>query len=130
MQNENKAYPMSRLLEALHLEQTLEQRVEAYMISQKEVLGKIADQCENKDPYAYQPGGDGDDFTRLKELNPFERLCVVLIRACNVWKRYQEKEIPESVYLNTMTDIRIWCENASNSGLENSNWFHNHVSYF
>lgn len=61
MQNENKAYPMSRLLEVLHLEQTLEQRVEAYMISQKEVLRKIADQCENKDPYAYQPGGDGDD---------------------------------------------------------------------
>ena len=65
MQNENKAYPMSRLLEALQLEQTLEQRVEAYMISQKEILGKIVDQCENKDPCAYQPGGDGDDFKRL-----------------------------------------------------------------
>ena len=35
------------------------------MISQKEILGKIVDQCENKDPCAYQPGGDGDDFKRL-----------------------------------------------------------------
>lgn len=42
MQNENKAYPMSRLLEALQLEQTLEQRVEAYMISQKEFWEKLS----------------------------------------------------------------------------------------
>ena len=40
MQNENKAYPMSRLLEALQLEQTLEQRVEALYDISKGNFGK------------------------------------------------------------------------------------------
>ena len=122
-------YSMTKLLDFLKLEPSLQARVEALLQENRTKLEEIAAACENHDENAYQPGGSGDDFSALKNFDPLWKLCVVLLRACNVWKWYQKKQIPEEIYLQTMSDIRIWCENHHNNGVENSNWLHNHVSF-
>ena len=32
--------------------------------------------------------------------------------ACDAYKVYQEKKIPDKIFWNTFQDIRLWCENA------------------
>lgn len=120
---------MTKLLDFLKLEPSLRARAEALFQENRMKLETLAAACENHDENAYQSGGSGDDFSALNSLDPLWKLCVVLLRACNVWKWYQKKQIPEEIYLQTMSDIRIWCENHQNNGVENSNWLHNHVSF-
>lgn len=67
------------------------------------------------------------DFSCLKKEKPFIRLAVVLICAVRLRERYAEKGISDEVFLDTMSDIKIWCENADNKGVKNYGWLKNHL---
>ncbi len=69
---------------------------------------------------------DGD-FSCLKKEKPFIRLAVVLICAVRAREEYAEKGISDEVFLDTMSDIKIWCENADNKGVKNYGWLKNHL---
>lgn len=66
-------------------------------------------------------------FSPLKKENDLIRLAVVLTLALDSRIRYKEKDIPDSIFLDTMSDIKIWCENNGNKGLKNYNWLKNHI---
>lgn len=67
------------------------------------------------------------DFSCLKRENYLIRLAVVLICAVRLRERYAEKGISDEVFLDTMSDIKIWCENADNKGVKNYGWLKNHL---
>ncbi len=77
-------YSMTKLLDFLKLEPSLRARAEALFQENRMKLETLAAACENHDENAYQSGGSGDDFSALTSLDPLWKLCVVLIRACNV----------------------------------------------
>ncbi|MCM1544815.1 MAG: acyltransferase domain-containing protein [Ruminococcus sp.] len=63
----------------------------------------------------------------LKRCDDIVRLAVVLKAAEKTYEKYVSKGIPESIFVNTFDDVRIWCKNNSNKGLENYGWLKNHV---
>ena len=67
------------------------------------------------------------DFSCLKRENYLIRLAVILICAVRARKEYEKRGIPDSIFLDTMSDIKIWCENADNSGIKNYGWLKNHL---
>ena len=67
------------------------------------------------------------DFSVLKKKNDLERLGVILSCAVKVKEKYTELGISDEIYYDTMSDIRIWCENNGNKGLKNYGWLQNHV---
>ena len=83
----------------------------------KESIELIAQSCVEK------------GFHILKSKSPIIRLAVILTLAVRVKDKYDEAGIDEKVYYDTMSDIRLWCEDCGNKGLENSNWLKNHVSF-
>lgn len=66
-------------------------------------------------------------FHILKKKNHIERLAVILILAIEAEKNYKEKGISREIYLDTMSDIKIWCGNNGNKGLKAYGWLSNHV---
>ena len=67
------------------------------------------------------------DFSCLKKENHLIRLAVILECAVRLRERYAEKGISDEVFLDTMSDIKIWCENADNKGIKNYGWLKNHL---
>ena len=67
------------------------------------------------------------DFSCLKRENYLIRLAVILMCAVRIKERYEKMGIAERVYLDTMSDIKIWCENAGNKGIKNYGWLKNHL---
>lgn len=65
----------------------------------------------------------------LKRKSDIFRLAVMLKAAESTHKKYIEKGIPDSIFYDTMDDIRIWCEENSNKGLKNYNWIKNHINF-
>lgn len=41
---------------------------------------------------------------------------------------YEKRNIPKEIFIDTMKDIGIWCENNQNKGLKNYNWIKNHLN--
>lgn len=41
---------------------------------------------------------------------------------------YKKRNIPKEIFIDTMKDIGIWCENNQNKGLNNYNWIKNHLN--
>ena len=70
-----------------------------------------------------------DGFFVLKRCNDIIRLAVMLELAVRVKQRYDAVGIDEKIYYDTMSDIRIWCEENGNRGLKNYGWIKNHVSF-
>ena len=68
------------------------------------------------------------NFACLKKENHIVRLAVILCCAVEARERYRSAGIADSIFLDTMSDIKIWCENNGNKGLKNSGWLKNHVS--
>lgn len=68
-------------------------------------------------------------FHILRKKDPLFILAVILILAVKVRERYDNAGIDEKIYYDTMSDIRIWCENSSKTGLENYGWLKNHVNF-
>lgn len=66
-------------------------------------------------------------FPLLEREDDLMRLAVMLVCAEETWKQYQRLGVSRDIYLNTMDDIRIWCENNQNRGLKNYRWIRNHV---
>ena len=70
----------------------------------------------------------GGDFSCLKKQNHLMRLAVILCLAKKAKEKYEEMGISDEIYYDTMSDIKIWCENNQNRGLKNYGWLKNHVS--
>ncbi len=69
----------------------------------------------------------GGNFSCLKKENDIIRLAVILSCAVKAKDKYDSMGISEEVYYDTMSDIKIWCENNGNKGLKNYGWLKNHV---
>lgn len=61
--------------------------------------------------------------------SPLIKLATVLKSAEKTKILYQQKGISEDVFNATFSDIKIWCENCDNRGLENVNWLKNHINF-
>lgn len=55
------------------------------------------------------------------------RLAWALESALQAHVRYQALDIPESVYFDTMRDIRVWCDCCRAPGLRNTSWLVHHM---
>lgn len=74
----------------------------------------------------------------IREMKKYEdngyilALCVVLAITEKTWEKYQKLGIGEDVFIDTMRDIPIWCENCKLkygvNGLENVLWIANHLA--
>ena len=82
-----------------------------------ERISTLADKCTEK------------GFHILRKENYITRLAVILTLAVRVKARYDEEGVDEKIYYDTMSDIRIWCEECGNKGLKNYGWLKNHVSF-
>lgn len=122
------ASELQKLMELLQLAQPLRLQTAGLIEQEPARLTALLEKVQNSAPTAYQPGGPGDDFSCLEQEDDLTRLAIVLLRACMARKAYQKLGIPDSVYIQTMSDIRIWCENNQNKGLKNAGWLKNHVS--
>ena len=67
------------------------------------------------------------DFSCLRKESCIIRLAVILKCALKAGEEYRERGIPDSIFLDTMSDIKIWCENADNKGIKNYGWLKNHL---
>ncbi len=65
----------------------------------------------------------------LRGKSPLMKLAVILKAAEKTHFLYKEKGISDKVFEATFTDIKIWCENCDNRGLENINWIKNHINF-
>ncbi len=83
----------------------------------KESIDLIAQGCVEK------------GFQLLGRKSPVTRLAVILTLAVRVKEKYDKAGIDEKIYYDTMSDIRIWCEDCGNRGLKNYGWLKNHVSF-
>lgn len=70
-----------------------------------------------------------EGFHVLKKENCLMRLAVILNLAVRIKEKYDAAGIDEKIYYDTMSDIRIWCEECGNRGLKNYGWLKNHVSF-
>lgn len=89
-------------------------------------LGNIKENDKNKAYRLAEKCSDGD-FSCLKRENYLIRLAVILLCAEKVRERYVEKGISDEIFLDTMSDIKIWCENNGNKGIKNYGWLKNHL---
>ncbi|MGN1328811.1 MAG: acyltransferase domain-containing protein [Eubacterium sp.] len=67
-------------------------------------------------------------FEYLIDEDDITRLAVILNLANKIKAEYVSHNIADRVFYDTMSDIKIWCENNSNKGLKNYNWLKNHVT--
>ncbi|MDE7337317.1 MAG: acyltransferase domain-containing protein, partial [Clostridia bacterium] len=65
----------------------------------------------------------------LGRKDPITKLAVALKSAEKTLLKYRDKGIDEEVFKATFDDIRIWCENYDNKGLDNIGWIKNHVKF-
>ena len=61
--------------------------------------------------------------------SPLVKLAVVLKSAEKTRLKYNQKGISDDIFKSTFGDIKIWCENCDNRGLENINWIKNHINF-
>lgn len=59
--------------------------------------------------------------------NDIMRLAVTLCSLNKTKNFYKSHGISDDIFLNTMSDIRIWCENNQNKGLKNYRWITTHL---
>lgn len=105
---------MIKLAEKINLAPQL---IKLIKLLDEEKIEYLADRCTAK------------GFHFLKKETDLMRLAVILNLAVKVKDKYDCAGIDDSVYINTMSDIRIWCERNNNNGLKNYGWLKNHVSF-
>ena len=103
---------MLELARKLKLDKKLIKELE--LLDEKEIL-LLSEKCLNK------------GFSLLKKKNDTKRLGVILSCAVKAKEQYEKAGISDEIYFDTMSDIKIWCENNSNKGLKNYGWLKNHV---
>ncbi|MBO5937346.1 MAG: DUF5596 domain-containing protein [Clostridia bacterium] len=68
-------------------------------------------------------------FNILRKEKSLLRLGVILNLAVKVKDKYDEANIDEKIYYDTMSDIEIWCRHTNYEGVKNYGWLKNHVSF-
>ncbi len=86
----------------------------------------ISEKDKNKAYRLAKKCSDGN-FACLNKENHIIRLSVILNCAVRAREEYRKRDIPDSIFLDTVSDIKIWCENNGNKGLKNHGWLKNHV---
>ena len=56
------------------------------------------------------------------------RLAVIVGCLKKTKEYYKRLNISEDIFYDTMTDVRIWCENNNNKGLQNYRWLTTHIN--
>ena len=105
---------MIELAKKLNLSEKLINEIE---MLDEEKISVVAEKCLEK------------GFSALKKKNYIERLAVILFCALKVKEKYNKAGIPDGIYYDTMSDIKIWCDNNNGRGLKNYDWLSNHVSF-
>lgn len=105
---------MTELARKLNLDENLIKKLGTL---NEEEISKLSERCLQK------------GFSALKKKSDLVRLGVILKCAEKAKSRYDEKGIDEKIYYDTMSDIKIWCENNENRGLKNYGWLSNHVKF-
>lgn len=66
------------------------------------------------------------------KLSPVAKLAIVLNALPDVYAKYKERGIPDEIFFDTFSDIKVWCDNAyaqyGVKGLVNIYWLAKHVS--
>lgn len=65
----------------------------------------------------------------LKKCSDLVRLAAALKASEFTYEKNVEKGIPKEVFIDTISDIGIWCKENDNKGLKNYAWIKNHVSF-
>ncbi|MDE6471136.1 MAG: acyltransferase domain-containing protein [Eubacterium sp.] len=107
---------MLDILNSIQFDELLKQRVIALANKHKGKILTLADKCN-----------DGK-FECLRYKNDLVRLAVMLECTEKMRNTYKTLGIDDRIFLDTVDDIRIWCENNGNKGLKNYNWIKNHIS--
>ncbi|MBR3148860.1 MAG: DUF5596 domain-containing protein [Eubacterium sp.] len=68
------------------------------------------------------------DLSRLPSADDVTRLAICVKYAKKITeKEYKSKGIPDNIFIDTMHDIAVWCENNGNKGLKNYSWIEHHL---
>lgn len=107
---------MNDLINYINFDENLKQKVIDLAEKDKVKILSLAKKCIS------------GNFSCLRFADDITRLAVILECAANAREKYQKLGISDSIFYDTMDDIRIWCENNNNKGLKNYRWLKNHVS--
>lgn len=108
---------MLDLINYINLDENLKQKVIDLALRNRGSILSLAEKCRN------------GNFSALHFKSDLTRLAVVIECLGYTFERYMQYSIDEEVFLDTVDDIRIWCENNDNKGLKNYNWIKNHISF-
>lgn len=108
---------MIELAKKLRLDESLIEKLSALEQKELKKINTLTEKC------------CGGKFSLLKKENELVCLAVILRCAVKVREKYILSGISEEIYFDTMSDIKIWCENCGNKGLSNYGWLKNHVSF-
>lgn len=106
---------MINLAKEIGLDPSLVSRISSLTAKEKARAEKCTSECL------------AGNFGCLKKENHIIRLAVILLCAVKLREKYRERGIPDSIFLDTMSDIKIWCENNGNKGIKNYGWLKNHL---
>lgn len=106
---------MLTLAKKINLSDALISELEAFLDKNIDAVDRTAKRCMEK------------SFSCLKTKSPMMRLAVILFLAHKAKRKYDEMGIPERIYYDTMSDIKIWSDKCGDKGLKNYGWLQNHV---
>jgi len=108
---------MVKLAKEIGLDESLVRRLSSLTEKEKKKAEKCTEKCLS------------ENFGCLGRESHIIRLAVMLCCAVKLREWYAERGIADSIFLDTMSDIKIWCENNGNKGLKNYGWIKNHVQF-
>ncbi len=107
---------MNELMNKIGLNKSLKNETLSLYDSNKDKIKTLCDNCNTK------------GFNILAKENDLMRLAVCLSYADKYTKRqYDKLGISNGIFIATMKDISVWCENNENHGLKNYAWIQNHL---
>lgn len=104
----------------IYSNEDLANKIESYIYKHKTTVKFFLILCEKN---RWEP---------LLKQNPMMKLSLVYAFLPTVWDRYKEKNIPEEMFWDTMSDIKIWIENykteTNEDGLYELHWIMHHMN--
>lgn len=108
---------MIKLAEKIGLSQEIIKKLQTLINKDSARICRCAEACIKK------------GFHHLKGKSQIFILAVILKLADDIKAEYDRAGIDESIYYDTMSDIKIWCDKTDGKGLKNYGWLKNHVSF-
>ena len=108
---------MIKLARKIGLDESVIKTLEVLIHNKNSDIDKLADKCMDK------------GFHILKGKSPMVALAVILKLAVDIKAEYDKTGIDETIYYDTMSDIKIWCEKTGNKGIKQYMWLQNHVKF-